>query len=104
MSTDNQNNQLHRGLTRRHITMLSIGGTIGTGLFLASGNVVSKAGALGGPIAYLLIGILVFILMKGLGEMSTFMPVPGGDTTYSSLFVHPVLGFTVSWNLLINGF
>ncbi|OIK08870.1 hypothetical protein BIV60_25400 [Bacillus sp. MUM 116] len=99
-----QGNELQRGLKRRHITMMSIGGTIGTGLFLASGNVVSKAGALGGPIAYLVIGILVYFLMKGLGEMSTFMPTPGAYTTYSGLFVHPVLGFMVGWNLYINGF
>jgi amino acid permease len=101
---ETKKHDLQRGLKRRHITMISIGGTIGTGLFLASGNVVSQAGALGGPIAYLVIGILVFILMKGLGEMSTFMPVNGGYTTYSSLFVHPVLGFMVGWNLCINGF
>ncbi|MFD9627028.1 amino acid permease [Peribacillus muralis] len=83
---------------------MSIGGTIGTGLFLASGNVVSEAGALGGPIAYLAIGILVYFLMKGLGEMATFKPIPGAYTTYSGLFVHPVLGFMVGWNLCINGF
>ncbi|MFC4798437.1 amino acid permease [Neobacillus sp. GCM10023253] len=101
---ENNTNDLQRGLKQRHITMISIGGTIGTGLFLASGNVVSKAGALGGPIAYLVIGLLVFVLMKGLGEMSTFMPVPGAYTSYSGLFVHPVLGFMVGWNLSINGF
>ena len=100
----NRNYDLQRGLKRRHLTMISIGGTIGTGLFLASGNIVSNAGALGGPIAYLAIGILVFILMKGLGEMSTFMPVSGSFTTYSGLFVHPVLGFMAGWNLCINGF
>ncbi len=101
---DNKSHDLQRGLKQRHITMLSIGGTIGTGLFLASGNVVSQAGALGGAIAYLVIGILVYILMKGLGEMSTFMPISGGYTAYSGLFVHPVLGFMVGWNLCINGF
>ncbi|CRK80758.1 amino acid permease [Neobacillus massiliamazoniensis] len=99
---ENHTNDLKRGLKSRHITMLSIGGAIGTGLFLASGNVVSKAGALGAPIAYLVIGILVFFLMKGLGEMSTFMPIPGAYTTYSGLFVHPVFGFIVGWNLIIN--
>jgi amino acid permease len=101
---ESNNHHLHRGLKRRHITMISIGGTIGTGLVLASGNVVPQAGALGGPIAYLAIGILVYILMKGLGEMSTFMPTVGGYTTYSGLFVHPILGFMVGWNLCINGF
>jgi len=103
-TVENKEYDLQRGLKRRHLTMISIGGTIGTGLFLASGNVVSNAGALGGPIAFLVIGILVFVLMKGLGEMSTFMPIPGAYTTYSGLFVHPVLGFMVGWNLYINGF
>lgn len=36
--------QLRRGLKSRHITMISLGGTIGTGLFLASGASVAQAG------------------------------------------------------------
>ncbi|HWQ78299.1 MAG TPA: amino acid permease [Anaerovoracaceae bacterium] len=99
-----EGNELKRALKTRHITMISIGGAIGTGLFLASGNVVQNAGALGGPLSYLLIGLLVYVLMRGLGEMCTFMPVSGGYTTFAGLFVHPILGFMVGWNVSINGF
>ena len=70
-------NKVKRGLKGRQLNMIAIGGTIGTGLFLASGYNIQKAGAGGGPIAYLIIGILVYFLMMGLGEMATFMPTSG---------------------------
>lgn len=57
--TDNQK-QLKRGLKGRHITMISLGGTIGTGLFLASGASVAQAGPGGALVAYALIGVMVF--------------------------------------------
>lgn len=49
--------------------MISLGGTIGTGLFLASGASVANAGPGGALIAYALIGIMVFFMMECLGEM-----------------------------------
>lgn len=49
--------------------MISLGGTIGTGLFLASGSSVASAGPAGALIAYALIGIMVFFMMECLGEM-----------------------------------
>ena len=49
--------------------MISLGGTIGTGLFLASGASVASAGPGGALIAYSLIGIMVFFMMESLGEM-----------------------------------
>lgn len=99
---ENTNYQLKRGLKRRHLTMIAIGGTIGTGLFLTSGYNIQTAGSGGGPIAYLAIGILVYVLMQGLGEMSTFMPTSGAYSTFSGLFVHPVFGFAVGWNVWVN--
>ncbi|HWQ79995.1 MAG TPA: amino acid permease [Anaerovoracaceae bacterium] len=97
-----EENKLKRALKRRHITMIAIGGTIGTGLFLTSGYNIQKAGALGGPLAYLLIGILVYVLMKGVGEMSTFLPTSGAYQTFAGLFVHPIFGFAVGWNVWVN--
>jgi lysine-specific permease len=49
--------------------MISLGGTIGTGLFLASGSSVANAGPGGALIAYALIGVMVFFMMECLGEM-----------------------------------
>jgi len=95
-------NKLKRGLKPRHLNMIAIGGTIGTGLFLASGYNIEKAGSGGGPLAYLIIGILVYFLMMGVGEMSTFMPTSGAYQTFAGLFVHPVFGFAVGWNVWVN--
>jgi lysine-specific permease len=97
-----QNYQVKRGLKKRHLSMIAIGGTIGTGLFLTSGYNIQNAGSLGGPLAYLIIGILVYVLMHGVGEMSTFMPTSGAYSTFSGLFVHPVFGFAVGWNVWVN--
>jgi lysine-specific permease len=49
--------------------MISLGGTIGTGLFLASGASIATAGPGGALIAYGLIGIMVYFMMECLGEM-----------------------------------
>lgn len=96
------NHKVKRGLKGRQLNMIAIGGTIGTGLFLASGYNIQKAGAGGGPLAYLIIGILVYFLMMGLGEMATFMPTSGAYSTFAGLFVHPVFGFAVGWNVWVN--
>lgn len=55
--------------------MISLGGSIGTGLFLNSGQNVAAAGPAGALIAYLVIGFMVFCFMVCMGEMATFLPV-----------------------------
>lgn len=99
--TDNQK-QLKRGLKGRHITMISLGGTIGTGLFLASGASVAQAGPGGALVAYALIGVMVFFLMTSLGEMAAYMPSSGSFSTYASNFVDPAFGFAMGWNYWYN--
>ena len=83
--------QLRRGLKSRHITMISLGGTIGTGLFLASGASVAQAGPGGALVAYALIGFMVYFLMTSLGEMAAYMPSSGSFSTYATKFVDPAL-------------
>ncbi|WP_245890168.1 amino acid permease [Rummeliibacillus pycnus] len=106
MSTKNtssvEKQSLNRGLKSRHITMISLGGTIGTGLLLASGNSVAAAGPGGALLAYGLIGIMVFFLMTSLGEMAAYMPVSGSFNTYASKFIDPALGFALGWNYWYN--
>ncbi|ORX89891.1 amino acid transporter [Basidiobolus meristosporus CBS 931.73] len=89
---------LKRNLKSRHLSMIAIGGTIGTGLFLGSGGSIAKAGPGGALVAYGLIGIMVFFLMTSLGEMAAYMPVSGSFNTYASRFVDPALGFALGWN------
>lgn len=59
---------LKRGLKSRHVTMIAIGGAIGTGLFLGSGSAIHSAG----PsiiLSYLIVGIITFFMMRALGEL-----------------------------------
>jgi lysine-specific permease len=85
--------ELKRGLKARHLSMISIAGTIGTGLFLASGASIAQAGPLGALIAYVMIGSMVFFMMTSLGEMATLIPTAGSFNTYAARFVDPALGF-----------
>ncbi|MED0678341.1 amino acid permease [Aneurinibacillus thermoaerophilus] len=94
--------QLRRGLKARHLTMISLGGSIGTGLFLASGSAIHDAGPGGALTAYIAIGIMVYFLMTSLGELATFMPISGSFSTYASRFVDPALGFALGWNYWYN--
>ncbi|WNC15984.1 amino acid permease [Brevibacillus brevis] len=95
-------NQLQRGLKARHLTMIAIGGSIGTGLFLASGGSIHSAGPGGALVAYMAISIMVYFLMTSLGEMAAFMPVTGSFSTYATRFVDPSLGFALGWNYWYN--
>ncbi|GED33724.1 amino acid permease [Brevibacillus centrosporus] len=95
-------NQLQRGLKARHLTMIAIGGSIGTGLFLASGGSIHTAGPGGALAAYIAISIMVYFLMTSLGEMAAFMPVSGSFSTYATRFVDPSLGFALGWNYWYN--
>ncbi len=61
---------LKRKMETRHIRMISLGGVIGTGLFLSSGYTIHEAGPLGTVIAYLVGALIVFAVMLCLGELS----------------------------------
>ena len=100
--THHQEQTLHRKLRTRHLTMIAIGGSIGTGLFVASGASVSQAGPGGALTAYALIGLMVYFLMTSLGEMAAYMPVAGSFSTYGTRFVDPAFGFAIGWNYWYN--
>ena len=92
-----EDNNMKRGLNSRHISMIAIGGAIGTGLFVATGSVISQAGPGGAILAYILIGIMLYFLMSSIGELATFYPVSGSFSSYSTRFVDSSLGFTMGW-------
>lgn len=93
---------IKRELQTRHISMIALGGSIGTGLFVASGAAISQAGPMGALVAYAAIGIMVFFLMTSLGEMATYMPLTGSFATYATKFVDPAFGFAMGWNYWFN--
>ena len=93
---------LRRELRARHLSMIAIGGSIGTGLFLASGAIVASAGPGSALLAYALVGVMVYFLMTSLGEMAAHMPVAGAFQVYGSEFVEPAFGFALGWNYWYN--
>ncbi|OCF42818.1 hypothetical protein I317_03295 [Kwoniella heveanensis CBS 569] len=93
---------LHRGLKPRHVSLIAIGGVIGTGLFIGSGTALANGGPLGLWLGFSFVGILVFFMMLGLGEMAAYLPITGGQLTYAGRFFDPALGFAMVWSTTIH--
>ncbi|WVQ73166.1 hypothetical protein IAR50_002730 [Cryptococcus sp. DSM 104548] len=93
---------LQRNLKARHMAMISIGGVIGTGLFLGTGSALAHGGPLGLFMGYALMGSICLCVMLCLGEMISYLPVPGGHITLAQRFVDPALAFTMGWNYWYN--
>ena len=94
--------QLKRKLGARHLNMIAIGGSIGTGLFLASGATIANAGPGGALLAYCLIGVMIYFLMTSLGELATHNPTSGAFFTYGTKYVEGGFGFALGWNYWYN--
>lgn len=86
---------LARRLKSRHLQMIAIGGSIGTGLFIGSGYALSQGGPAGMLIAYALVGFSLFCVVMALGEMSVQYPVSGSFNAFFSRFVDPSWGYTL---------
>ncbi|KAK3332956.1 amino acid permease/ SLC12A domain-containing protein [Cercophora scortea] len=87
-----------RGLKSRHIQFIALGGTIGTGLFLGIGSALTRAGPLSVLLGYTFTGFAVFAMMQCLGEMATWLPLPGAIPQFCARYVDDSLGFAVGWN------
>ncbi|UIP24695.1 amino acid permease [Acinetobacter towneri] len=102
MSDSHNSRKLQRKLGARHLNMIAIGGSIGTGLFLASGATIANAGPGGALLAYALIGVMIYFLMTSLGELATHNPTSGAFFTYGSKYVEGGFGFALGWNYWYN--
>lgn len=89
--------QVKRGLKARHISMIALGGTIGTGLFLSSKEALSYGPVLA-LISYLFITTLAWSVTQSLGEMATYIPCSGSFTQFCTRFCSPALGVANGWN------
>ncbi|KAA9394395.1 amino acid permease [Kocuria coralli] len=84
------------------MTMIAMGGAIGTGLFVASGNSIATAGPGGALAAYVAIGLMVYLLMQSLGEMSAWRPTSGSFGDHAGRYVSSSFGFAIGWNYWFN--
>lgn len=94
--------ELSRQLQARHVNMIAIGGSIGTGIFLASGYTVFVGGPGGSLLAYFLMAVVVFFLMTSLAEMSAFKPTTGTFCEYSTHYVGKSFGIAMGYNYWLN--
>ena len=88
----------HRNIKSRHAQMIAIGGAIGTGLFLGSGQAL----AIGGPgflfLAYSLMSLCVYGIVTGIMEIGTYLPTTGCSVaSYAARYISPSLGFALGW-------
>ncbi|MGA8883056.1 MAG: amino acid permease [Acinetobacter sp.] len=88
---------LKRAMSTRHLVMISLGGAIGTGLFLGSGEVIAQTGPVGAILAYFLGGVIAYMVMLCLGELAVHMPESGSFGTYAAKYIGPGTGYTVTW-------
>ncbi|MFW0779284.1 S-methylmethionine permease [Rossellomorea marisflavi] len=86
-----------RKMKTRHLIMLSLGGVIGTGLFLSSGYTIHQAGPFGTILSYLIGAIVVYLVMMCLGELSVHMPETGSFHSYAAKYIGPGTGYAVGW-------
>ena len=86
-----------RKMESRHIVMLSLGGVIGTGLFLSTGYTLEQAGRIGTILSYLVGALAVYLVMLCLGELAVHMPETGAFHSYATKYIGSGTGYTVAW-------
>ena len=86
LSKEHQKKKLQRGLDNRHIQLIALGGSIGVGLFYGSSATIQ----MGGPsilLSYLVGGLVIFTIMRALGEMAVDEPVSGSFSSYANRYL-----------------
>ena len=96
MSTVGSDGNLAQGFKPRHVTMLSIAGIIGAGLFVGSGHAIAAAGP-ATIVSYFVAGTLVVLVMRMLGEMAVAHPDTGSFSTYADQAIGRWAGYTIGW-------
>ena len=91
---------LHKALTQRQITMIGIGGAIGTGLFMGSGIAIGYAGP-GVLISYAIAALIAVIMVFSLAEMAVAHPTAGSFGTYAEMYLSRGVGFVVRYTYWI---
>lgn len=93
-SSPQERREVKRKLKQRHIGMIALGGTIGTGLIIGIGPPLAHAGPVGALISYLFMGTVIYSVTQSLGEMATFIPVTSSFSVFAQRFLSPALGAT----------
>lgn len=96
MNNNDDQEQLSRGLKNRHVQLIALGGTIGTGLFLGAGQSIHLAG----PsiiLAYMIAGIACFLIMRALGELILSDLDQNSFVSFIKQYLGDKIGFVIGW-------
>ncbi|KFA63166.1 hypothetical protein S40285_03279 [Stachybotrys chlorohalonatus IBT 40285] len=89
---------LARKLKSRHLQMIAIGGSIGTGLFVASGGALRDGGPASLLLAFTFVGSMLYFTCQALGELAVMYPIAGSFSSWATRFLDPSWGFAMGWN------
>lgn len=93
----NEGHELKKGLHARHVSMIALGGALGTGLLIGTGSALKVAGPGAVLLTYSAIGFVVCMVMTALGEVATFIPLAEGFTGYCNRYVDQALGYACGY-------
>lgn len=88
--------KLKRSMTAGQMEMISLGGAIGVGLFMGSTSTIKWTGP-SVLLAYMFVGLILYIVMRALGEMLYVNPGTGSFADYATEYVHPLAGYLAEW-------
>lgn len=94
---DKENKTLNRSLSSRQMQMIALGGTIGVGLFMGSASTIKWTGP-SVLLAYAFAGVILYIVMRALGEMIYVDPSTGSFAKFGAEYIHPVVGYLTAWS------
>ncbi len=88
--------KLSRSMSAGQMEMISLGGAIGVGLFMGSASTIKWTGP-SVLLAYIFVGLILYIVMRALGEMLYINPGTGSFADYATEYVHPLAGYLAEW-------
>lgn len=88
--------KLQRSMTAGQMEMISLGGAIGVGLFMGATSTIKWTGP-SVLLAYMFVGLILYIVMRALGEMIYVNPGTGSFADYATEYVHPLAGYLAKW-------
>jgi AAT family amino acid transporter len=90
-----------RGLKDRHVQLIALGGIIGSGYFLGTGEIINQVGP-AAFLAYIFGGIVVYLIMLCMGELAVAIPISGSFVTYAAEFISPSIACGVGWSYWVS--
>ncbi|KAI1812625.1 amino acid permease/ SLC12A domain-containing protein [Poronia punctata] len=99
---ERESTTLKRVITTRQFVLMALGSSIGAGFLVSTGQALAVGGPVPLLLAFMIVGLAVWITMCNLGELATTIPVQGSFYEYSVRFISPAWGFAMGWNYVMS--